>query len=412
MNKQQRFIDFLEKYFFDKDGIIYSHLNRYTFQPTTEDLFYDAKPYSEMPEDKISVYNGYVPGYTRSELWSYENSGMSTGATMVATVMEYKRTGNKAALDRAKRLFNGLKTIEDCGRSFYDGFITKYYGGRFTYQTSNDQCLYHIYGLDAYYEIASPEERAYIEKQIPAIVRFWISRNYTYSFFEWKDMVWPPLRFPALLAIAWHYEKDDIFKSECERILEENIDCIPEFNPVDRYRNRRFSDYEEEHNIRYLHNMADGVTMDIMNLSLLLRVFPDHKYASIWKKGIKIMWDLGKSVLLPDGRYLTLGFYQVDTGKTVEPYEDSPLPWAKSAWGTMIIRGGLHGLPYMPECRDEVISHAQNVIDKLEPENMTYIEDLHKYPDIWKHKERFLSGDAIANYLWSYELLESIKHKG
>ena len=41
---------------------------------------------------------------------------------------------------------------------------------------------------------------------------------------------------------------------------------------------------------------------------------------------------------------------------------------------------------------------------------MTYIEDLRAYPDKWKHKERFLSGDAIANYLWSYELLEALKN--
>ena len=163
----------------------------------------------------------------------------------------------------------------------------------------------------------------------------------------------------------------------------------------------------EEHNIRYLHHMADGVTMDIMNLCLLLRVFPDHEYAPVWKKGIRTMWDQGKTVLLPDGRYLTLGFYQMDTGKTVEPYEDSPLPWAKSAWSTMVVRGGLMGLKYMPECREEVTAAAQNVIDKLDPEDMTYIEDLRLYPDKWKHKERFLSGDAIANYLWSYELLKT-----
>lgn len=410
MSKQKKFIDFMAKHFFDKDGVVYSGLNRYTFGLITEELFEDATPYSELPADKISVWDGYVPGFLRSELWTYENSGMATGATMVATVMEYKRTGSPEALNRAKKLFNGLKTIEDCGRHFYDGFVTKYYGGRFTYQTSNDQCLYHIYGLDAYYEIASDEEKAYIEKQIPSIVRFWVDHNYTYSFFQWENMKWPPLRFPALLAIAWYYSKEELFKSECERILAENVDCIPEFNCIDRYRNRRFTDYEEEKNIRYLHHMADSVTMDIMNLCLLLRVFPDHEYAPIWKKGIKTMWDQGKGVLLPDGKYLTLGFYQMDSGKTVEPYDDCPLPWAKSAWGTMVVCGGLMGLKYMPECRDEVVAAAQNVIDKLEPEDMTYIEDLRAYPDKWKHKERFLSGDAIANYLWSYELLEALKN--
>ena len=172
MDKQKRFIDFLKKHFINPDGIVYSAINRYTFELLSEDVFHDAKPYSEMPADKIDVFEGYVPGFTRSELYTYENSGMATGAAMNAAVLEYKRTGSEEALQRARRHFHGLKVIEDCGRDFYDGFVTKYYGGRFTYQTSNDQCLYHIYGLDAYYEIASDEEKAYIETAPSDIIQY------------------------------------------------------------------------------------------------------------------------------------------------------------------------------------------------------------------------------------------------
>jgi hypothetical protein len=412
MSKHDSFIKFLEKYFLDPDCVVYSAVDRYNFGMLTEDIFHDSKPYAELPQDKVSAFaHSYIPGFLRSEVYSYENSGMATGAALAAAVMEFKRTGKSEAQERAKRLFRGLKVIEDCGRDFYDGFVTKYYGRRFTYQTSNDQCLYHIYGLDAYYEIASPEERRYIEKQIPAIVRFWVERNYTYSYFDLTDMVWPPLRFPALLAIAWHYSKEDIFKSEFERIVRENIDCVPENNCIARYRNRRFSDYEEEHNIRYLHSMADCCTMDVMNHLLILKVFPDHEFVPVWKAGIRMMWDQSKSVLLPDGRCLTLGFYQVDTGKTVEPYEDSNRAWAKTAWSTMIIRAGLQGLEYMSECRDEVIGHAENVLDKLNPETMTYYEEMRNFSKEQNWRSRLLSGDSIANYLWAYELLQIEKNR-
>ncbi|MBO4491225.1 MAG: hypothetical protein J5944_07685 [Lentisphaeria bacterium] len=411
MDNHDRFIRFLEEHFFAPEDVIYSAIKRKTFAPLDESLFEDAIPYSELPKDKVNLPQYFVPGYTRSELLKYEDSNMASGAAMNASVLEYRRTGAPEALARAQRLYRGLKKIEETGSTFESGFITKFYGGRFTKETSTDQCLYHIYGLDAYFEVATGEERCHIRKIVPEIVRFWIRHNYTYTYFEWENMKWPPLRFPSLLAIAWEYSHEEIFRSEFERIISENIDCVPEFNCIDRYRGRRFSDYEEKHNIRFLNNMAVRVTMDIMNLSLMLRVFPEHRYAAIWKKGIKTIWEQSRNSLLPDGRYQTLKFYEADTGKTVEPYDDCPLPWAKSAWSTMIVRGGLMGLPYMPEYTEEVVKHTENVLGKLEPEAMTYMEELHQYPDDQRFKERFLSGDAIADYLWAYELLQTVKGK-
>ena len=411
MDNHDRFIRFLEEHFFAPEDVIYSAIKRKTFAPLDESLFEDAIPYSELPKDKVNLPQYFVPGYTRSELLKYEDSNMAGGAAMNAFVLEYRRTGAPEALARVQRLYRGLKKSEETGSTFESGFITKFYGGRFTKETSTDQCLYHIYGLDAYFEVATGEERCHIRKIVPEIVRFWIRHNYTYTYFEWENMKWPPLRFPSLLAIAWEYSHEEIFRREFERIISENIDCVPEFNCIDRYRGRRFSDYEEKHNIRFLNNMAVRVTMDIMNLSLMLRVFPEHRYAAIWKKGIKTIWEQSRNSLLPDGRYQTLKFYEADTGKTVEPYDDCPLPWAKSAWSTMIVRGGLMGLPYMPEYTEEVVKHTENVLGKLEPEAMTYMEELHQYPDDQRFKERFLSGDAIADYLWAYELLQTVKGK-
>lgn len=399
------FTDFLERYFTDPDGIIYSQIDRSTLKPATQATFAGAKPEDQLHETCIPEW--HVTGYTRAEVSQYENSGMATGASLAAAVLEYKRTGDPAALARAKRLFNGLKTIQTCGATYEPGFITKYYGARFTYEASNDQCLYHIYGMDAYREIASDEDKAYIEKIIPEIVRFWVRHNYTYSYFHLKDMKWPPLRFPGILTIAWKYSGEEMFKSEADRLMAENIDCVPEFAMIPRYRNRRYSDYEESHNVRYFSGMADSVTMDIMHLNLLLKYDPESQYADAWRKGVEVIWDEARRVITPDGKAYTLAIYHMDDGTTTEPPADCPLPWAKTAWSTMIVRAGLMGLQYMPHRKQEIQEVANLVLNSLSPADMTYFEDLHGYPPEQQFLDRFLSGDAIANWLWAWELLHA-----
>ena len=348
--KHERFIKFLEDHFFSPENVIYSMIDRHTLLPATEEIFAHCPPRENNP-DAIGHFIACVPGFSRSEFITYENCCMATGSTMAATVMEYKRTGNAAVLERAKRIFSGIRAICDCGAGFEPGFIPKFHGGRFTLQTSTDQCVYLMWGMDAYYEFADSEERAFIEKQIPLIADFWKRHNYTWSYFQFPDMVWPPLRFPAIMIMAWHYSGDDKFKKEADRIMAENIDRVPEFDHVARYRNRRFCDYEENYNIRAFHGMADCAAMDTMNLSLMLRYEKESEYTDIWKRGIRVMWDQAKLVITGDGLAYSNAFYEVDNDRVVEPYDDCPWPWAKTAWSTLITRAGLLGLPHMPENR-------------------------------------------------------------
>ncbi len=397
-------LELLDTHFTSSEGIIYGLLDRETRRPADEHTFRGATPLSDLKGTDMREW--YVEGYTRPELAAHENSGMATGAALTAAVMAYRRTGDEEALKRARKLFGGVKRICEVGATYEPGFITKYYGARFTYETSNDQCLYLTWGMDTYREVATDEEKAFIARQIPAIVDFWMRHNYTYTYFQLKDMRWPPLRFPALLALAYEYTGDDKYLKASEEIMADNIDCVPEFAAIPRYRNRRYSDYEEEHDIRYLHGMADCVTMDTMHLTLLLRCLPESRFAPQWRKGIETIWDEARRVLTPDGKCLTLAFYQMKDGQTVKPYADSPLPWARTAWSTMIARAGLQGLPHMPHRRGEIIGAAKRVLEALGPDDLIYYEDLHGFPETRRFLERFLSGDAIANWLWAYELLQ------
>ena len=402
--RQTEIAEFLEKHFLSSEGVVYNMLDRRTRRLADEESFAGATPLAELHGTSGSDW--YVEGFTRPEMAAHENSGMATGAALVAAVMEYRRTGSPAALARARRLFQGLRTIAACGATFEPGFITKYYGGRFTYETSTDQCLYHIYGMEAYHEIASPEEQAFIERQIPAIAAFWMHHHYTYTYFEHKDMVWPPLRFPPLLMVAWKYSGDEAFRQEANRIMQENIDCVPEFAVLPRYRNRRYSDYEETNQVRYFGNMPDRVSMDVMNLKLLLENDPQSPFAESWRKGVETIWDEARRVLTPDGRAYTLAIYRMKDGTAGAPPADCPLPWAKTAWSTMIVRAGLLGLPFMPHRKEEVCEAARLVLSSLKSEDLTYYEDLHGFSPQRQFQDRFLSGDSIANWLWAYELLK------
>ena len=406
--KHACFVKFMEDHFFSPENVIYSMIDRKTLLPATEEIFKDCPPRENNP-DAAGHFIACVPGFSRSEFINYENCCMATGSAMASTMMEYKRTKNSAVLERAKRLFSGIKTICDCGKSFEEGFIPKFYGGRFTYQTSTDQCFYLIWGLDMYYESADSSERSFIEKQIPAIADFWMRHNYTWSYFQFKDMVWPPLRFPPILLMAWYYSGDIKYKKEADKIMAENIDCIPEFDRVARFRNRRFCDYEEKYNIRVMNCIADSSAMDTMNLSVMIRFESDSEFVPVWKKGIVTTWDQAKTAIQDDGMAYTGAFYDVAKKKIVKPYSDTLWHWAKTSWSSVLVRGGLMALSYMPEKRDEVMKYAKLVLDSLEPEKMVYWDELKNFPPDCCYHDKLLCGTALANYLWAWELLKKEK---
>ena len=408
MDKHAEYIQFLEKHFIAPENVVYSMIDKATLRPAAEELFRDCFPREEK-SDAIGHFIACVPGFSRSEFINYENTGMVTGSTITAAAMEYRRTQDPAALERVKRLFSGIQNICAKGAELEEGFITKFYGGRLTRQTSTDQCLYLMWGMDACYDLLSAEDRSFIEKKIPEIVNFWVKHDYVWSYFQFPDMVWPPLRFPALLLMAWHYSGDERFKKEADRIMAENIDCVPEFDHLASFRGRVFSDYEEKYKVRALFSMPDCIGMDVMNLSLMLRFEPGHEFAPIWKQGIARMWDQAKRVIREDGLTWTNAFYQLETGNTVPPYDDYPHPWATSAGGTMIVRAGLQAVEHLPELREEVLKYADLVLDQLGPQDMIYWVDLHNFPQDCRYQEKLLDGNPFSSYLWAYELREKIK---
>lgn len=379
---------FIKDHFLDENGVVYSTIDR-----VTEGIVTDK-----------TVEGGQTPdwykGYTLAEFWQYENSGMATGAYMNALCL------NGAAEER-RRTYNALKWIYDMGKQLEEGFIPKTYGGRFSEQTSTDQVLYVMSGMDAYYPLAAPEEKREIEHMIPMMTHFWVNRGYKYHYYYLKDMLWPPLRFPSFLVAAYHYSGDEIFKREADRILRENLDFFPENSKI--FVRQELSDFERKNKVRIINQMADAVTMDVMNLDMLLRFEPGSEFAQIWLKGIETIWNEAKLTLHPDGKYGTVLFYDM-SAKTARPPDPGDWQWqgTKSGWSTMVVRAGLMAEKYLPEQRDEIRVATHNVLSKLGPRDCTYYEDAENFPPEMRFKTRFLSGDSITNWLWAYELYQAL----
>jgi hypothetical protein len=144
---------------------------------------------------------------------------MVTGAYLEAMLCRYEVDGDIQAMCRARRCFEAICYIYGIGKQLEEGFIPKIYDNKFSMQTSSDQILYVIGALDHYHRHATQSEKPVVSNMIANIVRFWVNRDYKFTYFALKDMQWPLGRFPANLLMAYRHSGEDVFKKEYERLL-------------------------------------------------------------------------------------------------------------------------------------------------------------------------------------------------
>jgi len=381
---------FLEKHFVDENGVVYSQIDAETLRPTDAGTFSGA----EVPA-------WYPSGVTLPDFWNYENCGMTTGGYLSAlcTMLADDRRKDRERLRApARRTFRALCRIYDIGAAWEEGFFPKIWGNRFSRQTSTDQYLYAMSAMDRYYPIASAEERGLIRKMIPAMAGFWRRHNYTLTYYQVKDMVWPPLRFPPLLLLACKYDRKGNMEEEALRILSENMEDIPE-------NSRRKSGR--------LYHLADAVTMEVMGQILLLESeFLPSSFRPVLTAGMEKIWVEARQTLTEDGFYWTSLPCDRSSG-AVLPGREAQYG-ARSAWSTMVVRAGLQLSAYVPSLKKETRQYAERVLAKLTPETLYYYhpDDAGKLERSRRFEVRFLSGDAIVNYLWAEALLGDRKYSG
>ena len=391
---------FLHRHFMDANGVVISWLDKQTLLPPAAGFFPPPR------EDMSAGEDCYVSGFARSEVAAYENCGMCTGAGLMAAVYRHLATGDAAALELAWRLFAGLRYIYETGRQLEEGFFPKIFGGRFSMETSTDQMLYAVFALDQYAVVAPPAQQEEIARMIPAMVNFWVKRNYIYTYRQVVGMPWPIMRFPPLLRLAAKYSDAPIFRAEYERLLADPVPQLPEWAWLDQKRDgrREISDFERKEGGLLVANMADCLTMDVMNLDLLLRLDPDHPRAEQWRQGIATMWDHAMLTLVPNGKIYAQVLVDNATG-TVRRTPGHPAGGphgAETGWSTMVARGAVTAARHLPDRRGEIRGAVLHILEQIGIPDMTYLDEPDRLPPHLRFKTKVLSGDSISNWLWAF----------
>jgi hypothetical protein len=399
---------FLKKYFLDKNNIVFTQLDKDTLKPPVETFF-------PVAQSDMSIMDYWIENYTRSGIAAYENCGMTTGAYLQALLLKFKVEEDSAVIEQARKCYSGLKYIYDTGKELEEGFFPKVYDNKFSVQTSTDQVLYAVTAMDKFFEYADSDEQNDIAGMIPKMTEFWMKRDYKYLYFHIDNMQWPVTRFPPLLLLAYKYSGKEKFKNEYEKQLKEGFAHKPEWAQLTMKKagEKPLSEYEKEQNAYFVANMADCITMDVMNFDILLKNDPNNPLAEKWKQGVLQMWEEAKITLLPNGKYLSQVLVDFKTGQVrrIDGFENGDThPGSQSGWSTMVARGAAMALEYFPD-RKDMESAAWNVIDKIDVDEMTYHDEPERWAPRYRFKTRFLSGDSISNWLWAYWKLRYIKNR-
>ncbi len=383
------FLKDFRRHFLDSEtGLVFTVLDRRTLQPAEDSLFADAK--NDLTEE--------IPGFTRAECWMHENCGMTTGAWLASCAL-------RGDLQAASRALDALWKVYQAGKKVAPGYFPKFYGRRCSLETSTDQVLYACAGMEAYYPKADAADRARIEEMIPAMVDFWMERDYRYHYFSFSpdDWQWPIKRFPPLLLLASRYSDNPRFHAEYERLAETTR--RPENCQLWGKRQADYTPtpYEQKEHAWLTVHASDRLGMDSINLDMLLRLAPESPLAAAWRENLGLLWDEARGIVTLDGKYWTAYLYDFDTNEPRIPGPDCPAPACPAGLGTMVARSGLLILRH----RRDLAARILPVVDRILQQpfrQCSYFDGPEYFPKEERYKTRFLSGDATANWLWASAL--------
>ena len=181
-------------------------------EKTLDEKFLDENGVLGCVRDKsdITVYD---------EKGFYENASMVQGSFLAAMCARYRVTRDQDALEKARRTFRGIRKIYDLSRPGGEGYYCKPWDWRFQDETSSDQYVYAMMGLDSFRELADPEERGQIREMLTAMARFWIDRKYRYRYLG-RTLDWQRCRFISFMAYARRVSDAPVFADELSRLLD------------------------------------------------------------------------------------------------------------------------------------------------------------------------------------------------
>jgi hypothetical protein len=165
-------------YFLDRDGFIYSCINKTTLKP-----FQDSDP--EVNAENW-VARGDFPNELKRTYLNYEDSDMAAGDYLMALVSKARRTGDPKVGESARRFFRAMMKLYDSiarKNPYGAGWLCKPYGGiervEESLECSADQYLKFTVALEKYLHwTEDAQERQQITDALCAFARWLDDRDF------------------------------------------------------------------------------------------------------------------------------------------------------------------------------------------------------------------------------------------
>ena len=362
-----------------------------------------------------------IPGYghlSHAGFMSYENTGMVMGTFLSAMCFKHLASGDAGALRKAGETFRRIVKLYELSQKVAPGFFCKPWGGTLTDETSSDQFIYAMSGLDDYYELADREERRTIQNMIIAMADFWLSRQYVWNYFG-APLHWRECRFISFMALALKYGGGGKFERELTRLTarQEQDPNTPFQSTLKECTRMR------EDGAQCIFFTPENSLSTFLSLEAAMNRFACPRFLDICRDSL----EYGSLGIADDGTsYSSLirypGSDQLQEMRTVEsrytPHTDlSPIfglsaPYRKGGMqSAMFSRFALASEKFIPDHGVRV--SVERILRKIGEHHLTWYEDPYRvFPPEIRWMTNVFSGDAAAHWLWCYwkmHLLDSLK---
>jgi hypothetical protein len=124
---------------------------------------------------------------TAADWLNNENSSSLTGEYLLSQALRYECTKEEAALEQCHKAINALQTIAQLPGPDRFGWVCKPFGARASLESSPDQNICVLAGLQAYLPHADAKQSKWIGELVRAIPRYWDKIQYRIDFgdHEW-----------------------------------------------------------------------------------------------------------------------------------------------------------------------------------------------------------------------------------
>jgi hypothetical protein len=293
-----------------------------------------------LKDSDLADWSLYLPTLeTKAGFHCYEDAGMTTGAFLASQSIRFRVTGEPGAKWNADHAFQGIRWIYELGQSKAEGYYPKPYDQKISDQISRDQYLYTMNGLAEYYSIAAEEARSQIRRMLARMAEYWISIDYTQSYFglppssDLADFMGS--LFLGIMHIPYDYTGDKKFLEEYDRLFhEEGLgERMSETLRAQFLRGERYD------GATYYRQNENPIMMKSMAIDRLWDTDPERR--ALWAASLQQFWDDEMILTLDREDGLVYQILGLDT-KTNTPFLtepgvipeiDNPLQIAFLNWG-------------------------------------------------------------------------------